>query len=119
VSFCFSHSLFSFFLGAYVAHFVLLCSLELCGNPSLPDELQKNVSGDWNQCQDLLRRIVSYFELARRSATVIVGLGKLKRSQILRTFYIPFEFVLEIACLVCSSHANPKWAPARSAALVK
>jgi Leucine-rich repeat (LRR) protein len=60
---------------------------------------------DHKECQSFLHEMVSHFELARRSATVLVGMRKLKRSQILRTFYVPIELILEIAIqLVRFSH---------------
>jgi Leucine-rich repeat (LRR) protein len=91
-----------------------LCALSL-EVTLLPLELRKYVCVSKESRQHSLNFIVSYFELARRSATVLVGLRKLKRSQILGTFYVPIEFILEIAQLVCSSHGDPKWEPARSA----
>jgi hypothetical protein len=83
-----------------------LYALYLHGNPQFPRKVLQKEMG--------LNQIVAYFEPPRRSATVLVGLGNLKRSQILGTFYVPIEFILEIARLVCSSHANSKWEPARS-----
>jgi hypothetical protein len=79
----------------------------LNGNLQLPQEVLRGGEG--------LHQIIIYFEPPRRSATVLVGLSKLKRSQILGTFYVPIEFILEIAKLVCSSHGSHKWDHARSA----
>jgi Leucine-rich repeat (LRR) protein len=95
---------------------IRLESLDLRSNPQLPEKFQIYVAGV-QHVQQQLHLLVTYFELARRSATVLVGLAKLKRSQILRTFYIPFEFIREMAQLVCSSHASHKWDHARGAAL--
>jgi hypothetical protein len=69
-------------------------------------EFLTSVSYNVKACQSELHRIVSHFEPPRRSATALVGLGKLKRSQILRKFYVPIEFILEMAKLVCSARAK-------------